>query len=143
MSVGKTILAFLGWSLLLLVPMFTTYTGAAMNEAVVWANGGQMPVSAYACEERMAAKNAPQAVDDENIFNIFHQPKAQAPKDYVHKCADKDTRLRWLDDWMLGDDGISSLGDLLQGSSDTLNYIVYPIWGVGIIAFIIDRKRKQ
>ena len=53
----KKLLAFLGWSLLLLIPTFTFYTGAMMNEAVVWANGGQMPVSMYACQERMDAKN--------------------------------------------------------------------------------------
>ena len=139
----KKLLAFLGWSLLLLIPTFTSYTGAMMNEAVVWANGGQMPVSMYACQERMDAKNTSQAADDENIFNIFHAPKAQAPKDYVHKCADQNTKLRWLDDWMLGDDGISSLGDLLQDTAGSLNLIVYPIWFAGLGLAIVFRKRIQ
>lgn len=121
----KKLLAFLGWSLLLLIPTFTSYTGAMMNEAVVCANGGQMPVSMYACQERMDAKNAP-----------------EAPKDYVHKCADQNTKLRWLDDWMLGDGGISSLGDLLQETAGSLNLIVYPIWIAGLGLYLLRRKKE-
>ena len=51
---------------------------------------------------------------------------AEGSPDYVHKCADKNTRFRWLDDWMLSDEGISSLGDLLQDKAGSLNYVVYP-----------------
>ena len=116
----KKFFTYLGWPLLLL-PTLVLYLGAGMNEAVVWANGGQMPVSAYECQVRMDAHDA-----DE--------------KDYVHKCADKNTKLRFLDDWMLGDDGISSLGDLLQDTAGTLNYIVYPLWVAGLGWYVIRRK---
>jgi hypothetical protein len=44
---------------------------------------------------------------------------------------------------MLGDDGISSLGDLLQDTASSLNYIVYPIWFAGLGLAIVFRKRIQ
>ena len=46
MSIKKAF-TFLGWPVLLL-PLFVSYLGAGMNEAVSWANGGQMPVRLYA-----------------------------------------------------------------------------------------------
>jgi hypothetical protein len=119
----KKALTYLGWPVLLL-PTLVLYLGAGMNEAVVWANGGQMPVSAYSCQVRMDAKTAAN----------------DGTPDYVHKCADKNTRLRWLDDWMLGDDGIASLGDLLQETASTLNYVVYPLWFAGCGLAIVRRK---
>ena len=119
----KKLFTFLGWPVLL-IPTLVLYTGAFMNEAVVWANGGQMPVSTYACQVRMDAKTAAN----------------DGTPDYVHKCADKGTKLRFLDDWMLSDNGISSLGDMLQETSDTLNYIVYPLWIAGLGLYLVKRK---
>jgi hypothetical protein len=119
----KKLFTFLGWPLLLL-PTLAMVTGAMLNEAVVWANGGQMPVSAYACQARMTAHNA----------------ESDSGPDQVHKCADKNTKLRFLDDWMLGDDGISSPGDMLQDIADSLNYVVYPLWIAGLGWYVIRRK---
>jgi hypothetical protein len=136
MNIRKA-LTFLGWPLLL-IPMLVLLTGAMMNEAAVWANGGQMPVSMYACQERM---NPPASSDDEDAVSIlFGGPKAQKPKDYVHKCADQNTKLRFLDDWIVSDEGISSIGDLLQESASTLSYVVYPLWLAGGIYFIFIRR---
>lgn len=120
MSIKKAF-TFLGWPVLLL-PLFVSYLGAGMNEAVSWANGGQMPVSMYACQDRMDAHTA------------------EGSPDYVHKCADKNTRFRWLDDWMLSDEGISSLGDLLQDTAGSLNYVVYPLWLAGLGLAVVRRK---
>lgn len=133
----KKLFTFLGWPLLA-IPIFTLYLGAGMNEAVIWANGGRMPVSTYACEERF---NAPQPSDEDNVVaTLFGMPKAQHKQDYTHKCADKNTKLRWLDDWMIADGGISSPGDMLQESYSDLKLIFYSIWIAGSLYFIYIRR---
>ena len=133
----KKVLTFCGWPLLL-IPTLVLWIGAGMNEAVVWANGGQMPVSAYACQTRFESAPA----EDDAVPALFGTPHAQKAKDYIHKCADKNTRLRLLDDWMLGDDGISSIGDLLQAElSPDLKTPCYLLWTIGGIFYLV-RKQK-
>lgn len=134
----KKLFTFLGWPILL-IPTLVMLAGAMMNETVIWRNGGQMPVSMYACQERMAPKPVVEPL------NMKQKPKAQEHKDYIHKCADANTKLRFLDDWMIGDDGVSSIGDMLQGDDvlDALKLTVYPMWIAGVGFYYLRRKYPE
>jgi len=105
------VLTFLGWPLIAFPPVLI-YGGSAMNEIVIHHNGNYMPVI---CDD---LKN----VDD---------------SDPVHQCIDKDTRLRWLSDVLIADDGEKSLGDevieLGIGLRSTLLYVWIGL--LGLVAY--------
>jgi hypothetical protein len=133
----KKFLTFLGWPILL-IPTLLLYLGAGMNEAAIWANGGQMPVKMYACQERMNAPAKPDA--DELLRKMFGgAPKAQQSKDYVHKCADANTHLRVFEDWIVSDNGVSSIGDMVQDTAEGLQPLAFYVW-LGVAAIWVWKR---
>jgi Family of unknown function (DUF5317) len=119
----KKIFTFFGWPLLL-IPTLVLWTGLAMNEICLHANNGRMPVYSADCATLMAAK--------EDIAG--HE-------DFVHVCMTKQSKFRWMGDIFVSDDGISSVGDIIQEFSSTVGTIGYILW-VSIGLFCLIRKEK-
>jgi hypothetical protein len=132
----KKLATLFGWPLLVL-PTAIMCLGMAMNETVIWANGGQMPVSMYACSERMNSAPA----DDEDAMTTLFGKHGMAPVDYTHKCADKNTKLHWLDDFLVSDEGTASIGDELQELQPMATNICGILW-IACAAFCLIRKEK-
>lgn len=119
----KKVLIFFGWPLLLL-PTILLIAGITMNESVIHANGGRMPIDVYDCAVRM----------QEKTDKVGHE-------DYTHFCVAPDTKEKVLGDILIADDGTSSIGDELQVYSDDIEKVCYALWGaMGI--FCLVRKEK-
>jgi hypothetical protein len=112
----KRVLTFFGWPLLLL-PTLLMAAGITMNEAVIHANGGRMPVEVYNCAARMQER------------------------DYTHFCMVADTKEKILGDILVSDDRTASVGDELQVYSDIFEKVCYALWGA-IGVFCLVRKEK-
>jgi hypothetical protein len=135
MGIKKALTAF-GWPILL-IPTLVMWIGSAMNETAVWTNGGQMPVSTYACELKL---NPP--AEPENILQQLFGAQAHQ-KDLVHKCADANTKFRALDDWILDDDGVSSLGDVTLDLATAIVKPCFYVWLAYAIVEVIRRLKKS
>ena len=101
----KKALTLWGWPLIV-VPMAMSYLGGTMNEIAVWKNGGQMPVYSVVYKG-WSAYDELKAEYDLSKGNFPKQP------DFIHKAADENTKVPYLCDFIVADNGISSLGDLL------------------------------
>lgn len=91
------------WTILLL-PIVLYLAGNICNQTVIRVNGFQMPVEVHGCADHLNADNV------------------------VHKCMDKNTRLKPLGDIILASDGVSSIGDVLQDASGDLALPSFAIW---------------
>lgn len=118
----KRLFTFLGWPILAL-PIFLMIFGAFCNELVVNVNGMQMPVATP------------------GVCHI-------GPPDVLHKCEDKDTKLKLLDD-RLPSDGpfggvvISSIGDFLQDLSGEIDTECKLVWLAGAVYFFVLRREHS
>ena len=106
MSIKKA-LTFFGWPVLFL-PTFVAFVGLSMNFIVMAKNNHVMPVENPICQT------------DE-------QDKVSA--DHMHACETSDTKLKWLDDrYPATEQGILSLGDIVQGEADNLIFPSRSLW---------------
>lgn len=112
-----------------LVPIFCFYFGLSLNNVALVLNNNQMPVYVPGgCEAGVLDKDDPKAKEDEDA-------KAVAPgwlgwplrhgKDDIHTCMVKETRAKWLCDWIYYHEGPTkywmSPGDLFLFFSDWAN----------------------
>ena len=74
----------------LLSPYLLVVLGSIMNQVAVSVNGGQMPV----------------------LFPL-HNCSLLGPDDPAHSCMTTATHLKFLCDWILGSQSVSSIGDFL------------------------------
>lgn len=114
----RRLLTFFGWPLLVL-PTAMLWLGIACNFAAMGFNGNVMPVLNPSC--------ANFSDNDE---------------DFVHKCGDSKTRVKFLvDRFPITDEGIASIGDTLQQESDGLRLPCLILW-LTMLGVCLIRRQK-
>jgi Family of unknown function (DUF5317) len=102
----------LSYLFLLVGPAILYALGFVSNAAVMAVNGGQMPVQwPGGCSEEVRKQ-----------FSVEQLIEGME----VHSCMTKDTKLRWLADWIvIRHAGVASPGDFLEWGGD---YAQVPCW---------------
>lgn len=94
------------------LPYVLLIVGMALNQTAVYANGGHMPVYLPGWNCGLISDDGP-----------FHA-------DWNHICMTHSTHLKFLGDWIIGNDGVSSIGDMLQSLSSNLKMPTLIAWVV-------------
>lgn len=129
----KKLLTLWGWPLIVL-PLAMSYLGGTMNEIAVWKNGGQMPVYSVAYTDHIQYQYF-KATHDLEKDTVPNEP------DYIHKEADKNTKVPYLCDFIVGDGGISSLGDLLIDLGGEIRSLFTLTWAA-LLGVCLYRKES-
>lgn len=114
----KKFLTFLGWPLLT-GPTIALWVGMFLNQLVIRANGGMMPVEQAQCS----------LIQDDDV---------------IHNCASASTKFSFLEDNLPTSDGggtVYSIGDIIREEASDIRPILAGLWLLlGIACFI--RKEK-
>jgi hypothetical protein len=106
---------------LLVLPSALWIAGYFLNATVVAANHGQMPVEGP-------------------VECVFHA--AETRNDYIHVCMDKDSKLKWLADWIYSppDKGMASPGDYFMF---VYEYTALPCWLIWMVLMVVGHKKDE
>lgn len=104
--------------MVLFVPLALAWLGAGLNQLVVYANGDLMPV----------------------LYNDCNNAVLTA--DHVHTCLTSATHLKPLCDIILTNDGVSSIGDVLQTTGPSTILPCTLLW-FGIMGFSLIREGRN
>lgn len=116
----KKFLTFLGWPLLL-VPLFLMYLGSSSNQVVEAMNRNQMPVLAPQCWENPA---------------FFAEEPSR-----LHTCMTKDSKLKFLADWINFPTIIASPGDMIITLGEALAIPCFYAWiSIAMICLIYNKN---
>ena len=116
------------------LPFAICYTGAAMNQAVLIANGGKFPVMV---NDRLSGTS--REITDRIIMSVDRWGFI----DNVHCLMTNSTRLNWLADYLILGGRAYSPGDVLISIGLSLQWPLIFSWGALTISDVIKAKQRE